>query len=1071
MPGRIPLVRVLAQATVLIILLWSPSPIFVRGERLPLKAYSTVDALASNEINKIFRDSRGFLWFCTAGGLSRFDGYSFTNFAAENGLPDPVVNDLLETRTGEYWLATNVGLVRFNPNGQPVDHIIKINESVATSTMFSTILTDDQNQSISAVNALLEDHEGNLWCASNKGLYRLERAAGSLRLHAIDLGTPKDYPAQSQILSLIEDATGCLWVATPSGLYQRRPNGTAVRYTKNDGLPTDYIQTLFVDDEKRLWAGTRDSGFFEFSADRYKSKVVIVRSYNTRSGLPTGWIYELFETADREFWAATNEGLIEFFPDNKDRGLTTKAYSTRNGLTYHEITALAEDLSGNLWLGTSSAGAMKLARKGFETYDEQDGIAVVNSIFEDKEGALCFRGAVLGDNRTSVFEGAQLDLLRSTRDVYYTRFGRFDGEHFSWFKPDALHNFGWVSEQLTLQTHNGEWWVGTSDGLYHFAATPNFEHLKSERPLAIYTTKDGLAANQVFRLLEDSVGNIWISTISSAINGLLRWNAATGRLEDLANSPGLPSPPNNLARFFGEDSAGNIWIGYNRGVARFRNGAFTFFTDRDGLPAGAINQTYLDHKGRFWLVSALSGLIEVQNPNDVQPNFKSFTTAQGLSSNELSVITDDLSGRVYVGGGLGLDQVDPDTGRVNRFTAADGLALGAFLAAFRDRKGDLWFGTTRGLSRYTPTTDEAAPPSVLITAVQVAGTRQHVSALGEKSLLLPELGSNQNQVQIEFVGLSFALGEVIRYQYKIEGVNADWSVPTEQRTVNYANLAPRTYRFLVRAVNSSGRASVEPASVLFTIPPPIWRRWWFVLLAVVLVGLIVYKMVRYRVNRLVEVANIRAHIAADLHDDIGSSLSQIAVLSEVLRKQLGQQEAAVSKNISLINRVSQEALDSMSDIVWAINPQQDHLNDLVRKMRRVASEVLPARNIAFDFKAPSETYDLKLGAEIRRQVFLMFKEAINNLVRHSQCTQAEIELRIEGMWLLLKVVDNGAGFDPDGVSGGNGLVSLRRRATALGGETIVSSTKGQGTTVTIKVPHTLRRRHQSRNGNSDRSNH
>ncbi len=115
----------------------------------------------------------------------------------------------------------------------------------------------------------------------------------------------------------------------------------------------------------------------------------------------------------------------------------------------------------------------------------------------------------------------------------------------------------------------------------------------------------------------------------------------------------------------------------------------------------------------------------------------------------------------------------------------------------------------------------------------MTGARKHVSALGEKNLSLPELGSNQNQVQIEFVGLSFALGEVIRYQYKIEGVDADWSAPTEQRTVNYANLAPRSYRFLVRAVNSSGRASVEPASVSFTIPPPIWRRWWFVTLRVV----------------------------------------------------------------------------------------------------------------------------------------------------------------------------------------------------------------------------------------------
>jgi len=1054
MLGHVPPARVLAQATVLVILLWSPGPFIVRAERLPLKTYNTADSLANNEINKIFRDSRGFLWFCTAGGLSRFDGYAFTNFATANGLPDPVVNDIVETRNGEYWLATNAALVRFNPSGAPVNHVINVKENLSASKMFAVILTDDQNQSISAVNALLEDHQGNLWCGTNKGLYQLERSDGSLALHAIDLGIPRQYAAQSSILSLIEDASGSLWVAAPSGLYRRWPDGSAARYTKHDGLPTDYIQTLFADHEKRLWAGTRESGFFEFSADPVKSTVTVVRSYNSRNGLPTNWIYELFETSDRKFWAATNEGLLEFRPDNEDRWSSIRAYTTRNGLTYHEITALSEDLSGNLWLGTSSAGAMKLARKGFQTYDEQDGIAVVNSIFEDQTGALCFRGAVLGDSRTSVFEGAQLDLLRSTRDVYYTRFGRFDGEHFSWFKPDSVRNFGWVSEQLTLQTHNGDWWVGTSDGLYHFAAAPNFDHLRSARPLAIYTNKDGLAVPQIFRLFEDSQGNIWISTISSAINGLSRWNAATGKLEDLANGPGLPSPPNNLPRIFGKDAANNIWIGYSSGIARFRQGAFTFFTASDGLPSGAIVQIYLDHKGRFWLVSARNGLIEVQNPDATHPIFKSFTTEQGLSSNELSVITDDLKGHVYIGGSLGLDQIDPDSGRVKRFTAADGLAPGAFLSAFCDRKGDLWFGTTRGLSRYTPTTnDTTEPPPILISGVQVAGSRQAVSMLGAQEISLPEFGASQNQVEIQYVGLSFGTGEVVRYQYKLEGVDTNWSPPTEQRTVNYANLAPRHYRFLVRALSSGGAVSSAPAYVSFTILPPIWRRWWFELLAAIAVGLIVYAVFRYRVARVLEVANIRTRIAADLHDDIGSNLTRIAILSEVAQSKLQDESLPIAGPLQSIAEISRESVASMSDIVWAINPKRDTLVDLVQRMRRFANGILIPRGIEFQFDAPELDYDLKLGAGVRRNVFLVLKEALNNAARHSQCTSILINLKVEGSWVVMTVEDNGVGFDPDNKSEGQGLSNLAKRARDSHGEVQINSTVGKGTEIVLRVPH------------------
>jgi Two component regulator propeller len=134
--------------------------------------------------------SRGFLWLCTAGGLSRFDGYTFVNFATENGLPDPVVNDILETRRGEYWLATNGGLVRFNPNGVPINDATNTNKSFTDSKIFSAILTDDQNQPISAINTLLEDRQGDLWCGTTKALYRLERSSASLTLHAIDLGMP-----------------------------------------------------------------------------------------------------------------------------------------------------------------------------------------------------------------------------------------------------------------------------------------------------------------------------------------------------------------------------------------------------------------------------------------------------------------------------------------------------------------------------------------------------------------------------------------------------------------------------------------------------------------------------------------------------------------------------------------------------------------------------------------------------------------------------------------------------------------------------------------------------------------
>jgi len=202
---------------------------------------------------------------------------------------------------------------------------------------------------------------------------------------------------------------------------------------------------------------------------------------------------------------------------------------------------------------------------------------------------------------------------------------------------------------------------------------------------------------------------------------------------------------------------------------------------------------------------------------------------------------------------------------------------------------------------------------------------------------------------------------------------------------------------------------------------------------------------------------MRTRIATDLHDDIGASLSQIAILSEVARHQLGGDRAPVEESLSVIAGGSRELVESMSDIVWAIDPNKDRLGDLTQRMRRFASDTFTARNIAFRFDAPVEERNMDLGVDVRRQVYLIFKESVNNLARHSGCSEADVELAIEGDCLLLKVADNGKGFGQDRTSDGHGLPSLQDRAKHLGGTLEVTSQRGQGTTVLLRVPIASRR--------------
>ena len=1002
------------------------------AERLPLKAYTVADGLPSNVINKIVRDSRGFLWFCTGEGLSRFDGYTFTNYGVDQGLPHATVNDFIETRNGELWIATNGGLALFNPKGQSDPHVVFANEQVQSAPMFTVVIPEDHDPAARADNVLIEGRNGIIWCGTRKHLYRLEQNGKNFKLVPVDLG-----PTDTFILDLLEDRNGSLWIGSFSGLYCRRPDGRIDHYTRRDGLPDETIHDLLEDHQGRLWAASRIAGFFRFNADEAPGSRFVAEVHNKQNGFPTDWVFQLFEGSDQRIWVATNAGLVEFFPDAMLPDEHFRTYTPRNGLTFREITALNEDMSGNLWLGTNVTGAMKLERHGFLTWDEQDGITTVNAIFADGAGETCFRAFIHPQS--------------SSPDKTQQQIGWYDDKAFHWFMPGALQKSGWVFEQVTLQARTGEWWIGTGSGLFRFPAADRIDQIKSERPV-VYTTADGLASMQVYRLFEDSSGGIWVSTIGRP-NGLARLPEPGAKLQDMASAKDLPSPRDDLTRAFGEDRAGNVWIGFGGGVARYRAGNFRFFTTNEGLPPGGIESIYSDHAGRLWLGSLRSGLIRVDNPEAEQPAFNSYTTAQGLSSNNTEVVIEDLQGRIYVGTGRGLDQLDPETGHIKHFTTFDGLAAGAMSVAFRDRSGALWFGTQKGLSRFTAEPYLSAPaPPILINSLRVMGSAKDVSALGEREISLPDFPAGQNQIQIDFVGLSFAVGDVLRYQYKLEGTGADWSAPTEQRTVNFASLSPGQYHFLVRAVNSQGTASAQPAAVTFTILPPIWKRWWFVTLVSLAGALSVYVLYRYRVARLVELERVRTRIASDLHDDIGSNLSLIAGLSEMLRQQTRQVDAQIAERLAIIANASRQSVEAMGDIVWAVNPKRDNVIDLAHRMRRFASDSLTARNIEFHLAAPTPNQNVKISAEVRREVFLVFKEAINNIARHSACKTAKVSLKIEHGTIILELRDDGHGFDEASVDQGHGLESMRRRAEKLGGKIEMNSQADAGTTMILTAP-------------------
>jgi signal transduction histidine kinase/streptogramin lyase len=607
-------------------------------------------------------------------------------------------------------------------------------------------------------------------------------------------------------------------------------------------------------------------------------------------------------------------------------------------------------------------------------------------------------------------------------------------------------SWGW--NQVLLQSRTGEWWAATKRGLCRFGPVSAAD-LDGRSPQACYSS------DVVFRVFEDSRGEIWASAQSERGDQLMRWDPRTNRVFHFP-APRIPGEPSDdLVSAFAEDRQGNIWMGrYKGGLYRYDGREFRQLGRDDGLPGGAIFALFADRDGRLWIGTNGGGLGRVDNPGDERPRVEVYGTARGMASNIVLCIADDREGRIYAGTGKGVDRLDPKTGHIRHFSSADGLAHGEFRSALRDRAGSLWFATTQGLSRLIPAADPPpVPPRILITDLRIGGDAYPVSPLGEAHISRLELEPSRNQLQVEFAGLDYQPGEVLRYSYKLEGTDSGWSAPRSQHTVNFAALTGGRYRFLVKAVTSEGVESATPSEIDFTVLPPVWRRWWFESLALALLAGLVLAAHRYRVAQMMSLERMRTAIATDLHDDIGASLSQIAILTEVAR--VGGAEARPGEILERVAALARELVDSMGDIVWSIRAEPHGMDSLTRRMREFALDLLASRGIEFELRTPPEGEDLQLSLQARRQLFLIFKECIHN-ARHSRCTAVVAELRLAGREVALAVSDNGigltAGEKAPGSTGGTGIPGMRRRVESLGGRMEFTSRPGEGCRVTTHLP-------------------
>ena len=997
------------------------------AETLPVKKYTTADGLGYDRVNRIVPDSRGFLWFCTSEGLSRFDGYEFKNYTRAQGLPHSTINDLLELNDGTYLVATGDGLVVFNPNGRANE---RKSVSQAEPPMFRTFRfpSTQSEQKPSSISDLYQARDGKIWVASFGGFFRLMHQGNEWRFERIDAEAWRT--KSPEFYRIVEDRFGRLWLGAYNGfLFILDPASGWSHEVQNYSVGLSVLE----DDRGRIWSGTgvtTTPGIYLFDVPKPGSHPSRVGHFDAADGLSSNyWANAMMKTSDGRILVGMENGLCEFVPDAKPGEPSFRT------LLKIDVVSLAEDSAGNIWIGTAANGAAKLNRRGI-------------TLFPLKESP-----AVIGFSSLFAGHGKELFLTWASFNLY-----RFDGEKVSEIRLPGIAGRSWATGQLDLRSRvDGEWWVPTGEGLARYPAVSRFEDLARTRPKRIYTVRDGLAADVLFHLYEDSRGDLWMSSFPPG-KTLTRWNRKTETFQQFSDADGLPP---ECATAFGEDAAGNLWLGfYTTGVARFRGGRFEYFNEK--FLTGLSNRIYLDARGRLWIAISNSGVVRVDNPDADKPHFVNIGAADGLASDRGNCITEDSAGRIYVGTGRGISRIEPETGRIKNYTQADGLPYNNVTVCTRDAEGSLWFTQRFNAVRLTPDPAASAdPPPVFIAALRANGeTVRKLSELGERIVDKLELTPDQRQIQIDFFGLSFSTGERLLYQYKLDGTDSDWSEPTVQRTV-HLTLTPGSYRFLVRALNAEGAVSQNPAIVSFTILRPVWQRWWFLSFVALVMIAIAYALYRYRVAQLLKVERVRTRIATDLHDDIGASLSRMAILSEVVKQQTAGSNG--SQSSALLTEIADSArglVDSMGDIVWSIDPRRDDLQSVVRRIRQFASDVLEARGIEWDFVVPPEIETLKLDPEERQHVFLIFKEAINNIARHGEGTKSVLlSISVDGRQLTGEIKDDGCGFTPQGPDearargrGGNGLVNMRARAGQLGGLLEIASAPGAGTRVILQMP-------------------
>lgn len=1004
----------------LLVCLTAAASLATAAERLALRHYTSADGLPSDRVRALLRDSPGALWVATDEGLARFDGRAFRTFGVVDGLPHPETHALLESGDGDLWVGTAGGLAVLALRG----------EGGTRFTPVALVAPAAHEEDVSVL-ALAEGLAGAIWVGTTDGLYRIARApsAAGWRSEAVEVPfAPAGRLNRRFVRAISTDPDGSLWLGTSVGVLYRDPSGRYTHVAPEQGLPGYLVTALGRDRSGRTWVGARGSGLavLDRGADGKPPRVT-----RFEHGLPLAWAMQIAQEPEGPLWVATHGGLCALDMHDPARPRVSSCLGRANGFPTDWLTTIAFGPDGLVFVGDPEKGLTRWDRRGATTYAVESGMS-------DQAIAELAR----------THDGGWVGLVGGPRTELVVRRGSSFVTIVPNLPPGELSPW-WPN---LVQTRDRRVWVPTLRGACVFPPTDHVEALERTAPERCFDLRDGLSGTPVFGLYEDRAGDVWISPQHDDAATLSVWRRALDRIDTFDASHGFPAC--HFARAFAEDPSGALWIGCYAGqLVRHRAGRFETVPLDSGAAPGSIADLLVDRRGRLWVGIDGGGVRRCDDPSAAAPRFESVDAASGPLSHSGGPLALDRDDRVYVGTAQGVFRVD-GPGQLRRFGLDDGLRSLNTRDLVTDGAGMLWIATIEGIARLDPSTiRDPEPPPPVIVGVRAGGTPVLLPLIGRAQVEAIDLPAARGTLEISVAAASLAAREGVQFQYRLVPIEDDFGPPTRETTRFYPHLSAGRYRLLVRAVGPTGVASPVEASVAFRVLAPFWRQWWFIALALLAVGAAAFTLHRQRLERRLALERVRTRIATDLHDDLGSSLSSIAIQSEVLGHTATALSAAERERLKKIGSAAAEMVETMSDIVWAVNPRFDRLSQLAHRMHRFSRETLAPAGIAVVFDDRTSLDDVGLDSAARRQLYLVFKELVHNVLRHSAARRVVITIERAQGAITLAVVDDGRGFEPGATAGtGLGLESMRRRAASIGATLEIVSQAGAGTRVELKLP-------------------